>query len=260
MKLVIVFLILLFQTQLINSQSKTANLESTFWINDDGDFISFGEPENNNTTIKLSDVIEGMFVSYYMFNDTIGFKGIDEVFESTSDHKSYTAKFKILAKTDSILTLNHVSENSKMDDNQFKLYQSISNTDLSDFKLKEIKILKSGYELVIDSLGQINLKVDWPNDIPLKEIDQSKFGSYTGQLTKEQISNLKYNLLRVGYLKGIDFNFDMYVSHIQKTEITIRYNEEITTHIYYWPNPTLGPFLSSIRNISDLETLDKIED
>lgn len=255
MKHLYIIILLIYQIGLFG-QVDIYDLEETFWINNEKENLIFGKIGEFGTEVNLNNILTDEFIEFQMINDTIAFRSI-----FNEENPDYTAKFTIKEKTDSTLFLNLVfSIENKTDKNTVvKLYKSIANQSINQFHLKRISLISSGKSIIIDSTGNVKVKVDWATDIPVKYIDINEFGTYTGKLSDIQLYDLKYSLLRIGDLDEIDLNNFRVCSHCQEKNLEIEYNGEVLKCKFNWAKSILSPFLKKIINFSKLERLNKVE-
>jgi hypothetical protein len=167
MKQLYIIILLIYQIGLFG-QVDIYDLEETFWINNEKENLIFGKIGEFGTEVNLNNILTDDFIEFHMINDTIAFRSI-----FNDENPDYTAKFTIEEKTDSTLFLNLVfSIENKTDKNTVvKLYKSIANQSINQFHLKRISLISSGKSIIIDSTGNVKVKVDWATDIPVKYID-----------------------------------------------------------------------------------------
>jgi hypothetical protein len=259
MKYLLIVLVLLNQICLLG-QVDFYDLEETFWLNKKNEYLHFGKIGELGTTVNLNDILNDEFIEFDMISDTIAFRALNEYFLN-EENPGYTTKLTVAEKTDSTLFLNVVldRENQTGQNKIVKLYKSIANQNINQFRLKSISLIRSGESILIDSIGNVNVKKGWANDIPMKYNDQSEFGSYTGKLSDAQLYDLKYSLLRTGIFEEANLDNYRICSHCQEVTLMIEYDNELLKCTYNWAKPVLFPFLKEIRNVCNLENLNRVK-
>lgn len=256
----IISLFLILNQILLLGQKDIYNLHGTFWLNKSDEYVIFGEPEKKETKVHFINFMDDDDTEFRMIHDTIVFRSIPEYLIS-EDTLSYAAKLTVGEITDTtlILILELPSDEKLHQKKAIRLYNSIANHNINQFGLKRISINSAGQTIIIDSVGNIQVTKRFPNDVPLRFINESEFGYYTGKLSKSQLWDIKFSLFRIGLLDGPDLDNFEFNSHYYEEKLKIEYNDSELIYKYNKPKAILLPFLIEIYKYCDIKKLNKVE-
>jgi hypothetical protein len=259
MKYLIILLFILSHINLLG-QTDFFDLEETFWLNENDEYINFAKIKSSETFINLLGIMNEDLIEFHMLSDTIAFRSMNEYFHN-EDNPGYTIKLIVQERTDTTLFLakDELNQDSTNQKKLIKLYNSIANQYIDQFQLKSISINRSGESIHIDSLGKIEINKGWASDIPMKYNNESEFGYYKGKLSEAQLFDIKYSLFRIGILDGLELDNFKVCSHCQDKTLEIEFNDSKLIGKYNWAKVVLFPFHKEIRKYCNIEKLNKVK-
>jgi len=244
------------------SQNDSIKLESAFWLNENFIVFSFGDNESKNTYIRNHFRKESEELEYEIRNDSLILKPkLDIIYNNKNEIPEFI--FSILKHNKSELSLIPISVHSKdyfEDIDTINLRPEIEKQENTNFKLQEIKLVRSGYKLHINNSREIFLNLSSPTALPLNVInrmDKSTFGKYIGKLSKREFKEIEKLLLKVGVNKNEDFTLFRNCSICLNNQLTIKYNNKEINNNYDWVSITLKPLINLLNKHTDLSRLKK---